>query len=307
MEPLFAETETIVGAPSSKLAEIQRWYTKANGFVEAWQVELATDQAPMKNTVVLALSVAQLETKCGDVWPGVHNWGAVQARVPNDKERLVLKSIPPHPRNTAKGQEALRAAVERKEIVAFPGGSLQVDSSPGKGYYWVFFAAFPDDAQGARRFVHVLTARTPRWTALVNPYCTEQELAAAMYQTGYYEGTNDPGTPEGKQANINQYASAMRSWTPSIRKALAAWYPGAVPPDSLATEPDPSSNAWVQWALNRLGVKPPLVEDGIWGPQTKASIAAFQQSRNLKVDGWAGPVTRGALVAALRELKPSQP
>lgn len=306
MEPIHAETDAEEGrvgaAPGSFLAGVQRWYVKANAFVEAWKAELGPGQTPHFGSVVLALSVAQLETRCGDVWPGVHNWGAVQARVPNAKEREALRDIPPNPKNTSKGQEALRQAVASGQIEAFPGGSLQVDSSPGKGYYWVFFAAFPDDAQGARRFVHVLTARQPRWAALTNPYCTEQELAAAMYKTGYYEGSHDPSTPEGKQANINQYASAMRSWTPSIRKALAEWSPGATPPESLSTAPDPSSVEWVQWALNRLGVIPQLAEDGIIGKQTQVAVAAFQHAHGLKVDGWAGPVTRAALAEALKKV-----
>lgn len=57
----------------------------------------------------------------------------------------------------------------------------------------------------------------------------------------------------------------------------------------------------IQQALTRLGFNPGPV-DGVSGPKTRAAVVAFQAARNLKPDGVVGPITRGALQAALKEL-----
>jgi peptidoglycan hydrolase-like protein with peptidoglycan-binding domain len=121
-----------------------------------------------------------------------------------------------------------------------------------------------------------------------------------MYMSNYYQGTHNPSTAEGRQANINSYASAMRSWTPSIRNALTSWYPGAQAPSNFP-DPDTSSDVWVQWTINRLGLIPPLVEDGMLGPLSRAAIKAFQKNHGLHPDGVPGPMTRTALAIALRK------
>lgn len=51
----------------------------------------------------------------------------------------------------------------------------------------------------------------------------------------------------------------------------------------------------IQQRLNELGVNPPLVADGVYGPKTRAAVIAFQQSRGLVADGIVGPKTLGAL------------
>jgi peptidoglycan hydrolase-like protein with peptidoglycan-binding domain len=58
----------------------------------------------------------------------------------------------------------------------------------------------------------------------------------------------------------------------------------------------------VQHALNTLGLKPPLAEDGKLGPNTVNAIKAFQSQHKLVVDGNAGPATKAALSAALTGL-----
>ena len=52
-----------------------------------------------------------------------------------------------------------------------------------------------------------------------------------------------------------------------------------------------------QAKLNRAGAQPPLAEDGIFGPKTRAAVVAFQGSRGLSADGIVGPRTRTALDA----------
>jgi predicted chitinase len=47
----------------------------------------------------------------------------------------------------------------------------------------------------------------------------------------------------------------------------------------------------LQRALNRAGARPLLVEDGVFGPITRAALIAFQRAQGLAADGVAGPST----------------
>jgi peptidoglycan hydrolase-like protein with peptidoglycan-binding domain len=61
----------------------------------------------------------------------------------------------------------------------------------------------------------------------------------------------------------------------------------------------------VQHALNLLGAKPPLQEDGKPGPKTIAALKSFQLTHGLAVDGVAGPKTKAALSIALTASTPT--
>lgn len=65
---------------------------------------------------------------------------------------------------------------------------------------------------------------------------------------------------------------------------------------------DKDGTTWVQNSLNLLGQTPPLTVDGVYGKITKAAVEAYQTKNNLKVDGWAGPKTSGALAVAISKL-----
>ncbi len=56
-----------------------------------------------------------------------------------------------------------------------------------------------------------------------------------------------------------------------------------------------ADTAAIQARLNALGANPPLVVDGIFGPNTLAAIKAFQSSRGIEADGIVGPITLNAL------------
>ncbi len=58
----------------------------------------------------------------------------------------------------------------------------------------------------------------------------------------------------------------------------------------------------VQHALNRLGAKPQLTEDGQSGPKTVAAVKSFQTANGLTPDGVAGPKTKTALYLATSQL-----
>lgn len=51
----------------------------------------------------------------------------------------------------------------------------------------------------------------------------------------------------------------------------------------------------LQQSLNQMGASPPIKADGVFGDKTLAALKAFQQTKGLKVDGVAGPITFAAL------------
>lgn len=79
--------------------------------------------------------------------------------------------------------------------------------------------------------------------------------------------------------------------------ALSSSAPGGTPPTTVTSVKD------VQRALNYLNIaSPPLAEDGVAGPLTKAATRTFQTDNPpLAVDGIAGPQTKAALYAAVKE------
>jgi lysozyme family protein/peptidoglycan hydrolase-like protein with peptidoglycan-binding domain len=54
----------------------------------------------------------------------------------------------------------------------------------------------------------------------------------------------------------------------------------------------------MQQALNKLGANPPLVEDGISGPRTKAAVSQFQQQNGLRDTGLLDAATVAAITRA---------
>ncbi|MCS3731866.1 peptidoglycan-binding protein [Bradyrhizobium betae] len=59
-----------------------------------------------------------------------------------------------------------------------------------------------------------------------------------------------------------------------------------------------STIALMQQALNKLGANPPLVEDGISGPKTKAAVSQFQQQNGLRDTGLLDAATVAAITRA---------
>jgi hypothetical protein len=243
-----------------------RWHDKADAFVYGWREREGDD--PTLHAVVLGLAVAQHETACGDAWPGEHNWGAVQKRVPNAQEKAALAKagVVPSPKNVARAREVIAAAIEAGECQPLTNEALHCDSSPGKGWYFVYFWAFKTDVGGASLFVKILATNRKNCKAvLLNDHGTEMQLADGMYATRYYEGfyeknvwyvkgadgkwhkwvSADPppeGAQKGSVLNVRAYGGALAAITPGIRKALVDWHlPSGEPTEDppLETEPGP--------------------------------------------------------------------
>ncbi|WP_369719690.1 peptidoglycan-binding protein [Bradyrhizobium sp. LLZ17] len=78
------------------------------------------------------------------------------------------------------------------------------------------------------------------------------------------------------------------------------------PPIAGRSEPDDDmapSVLLMQQTLNKLGANPPLDEDGICGPKTKAAVSQFQQRNGLKDTG----LLDGTTIAAITKATPPGP
>jgi len=207
---------------------VPRWKRKAEAIRLAWIQRQG--RPPRKHEALLALSVAEHETNCGDAWPGENNWGAVQWRVPTKAEKDMI------------------ASGDLKAGSRVPGGALHRDSSPTTGAYWVWFRAFDSEIDGASWFVKILISdRLPCARVAEDDASSPADLAKAMYETGYYEGIHDPRKPGGREANIADYAGAITRIYYVIAEALKDWdtgYPegvdnGPISRPAPATEPSP--------------------------------------------------------------------
>jgi hypothetical protein len=215
---------------------------KADAARAAWRLVLGGE--PSENALVLALAVADRETRMGDAWPGEHNWGWLHRRSLSAAERNTLSSSGLDV-DSAKASQLSRA---RALLVAGPGEALHIDTGPDAPYYvWTY--AFPTDAEGAAKFLEVLVKKRPAVAAILDS-ATPLELARAMYGTPgnrYFTGnSHDDAT------NVRAYAAHIASHAEPIALALEGAPPGPSPAK-------PSSDALAvvlllalgAWALSR--------------------------------------------------------
>ena len=67
---------------------------------------------------------------------------------------------------------------------------------------------------------------------------------------------------------------------------------------------DPDVTKWLQGSLNvLLDPSPNLVVDGRYGTMTRNAVEQLQTKLGLRVDGWAGEITKAAIAAALAKLR----
>ena len=118
---------------------------------------------------------------------------------------------------------------------------------------------------------------------------------------------------------VKQYAQAFAS-LPELPAFLLHGLPNphtTVPPPAVAAEPShggaarkeagddvehptvsrypDGSVADLQWRLDKAGASPPILVDGVFGPDTSAALRAFQSTHGCDVDGLIGPQSWRAL------------
>jgi hypothetical protein len=112
-------------------------------------------------------------------------------------------------------------------------GTIRGDSDPNSGPFHVWFFASSSDVQGSA-FMLRAGVRQAR-SVLDNPQCDAIEYAQALYvMCCYFGGFHAGARPCGKrppplnaaeQANVLDYANAIRKILPSIDAGLVAWSP----------------------------------------------------------------------------------
>lgn len=110
------------------------------------------------------------------------------------------------------------------------------------------------------------------------------------------DGSAGPAT---KAALSNALATIVTGGSTGTVAAAANTAVASGKPSPVVTAKD------VQHALNLVGAKPPLKEDGKPGPRTIAALKSFQLTHGLVVDGVAGPKTKAALAIAVGAATPA--
>jgi hypothetical protein len=212
--------------------KIARYVNKANVVTAAWRSLF--NALPTKHAVILSMAVAEFETHLGDAggsWKGEHNWGAVHKRSLTQAEASTLSSHSIVPT----GGEAAVASARSVVTPTAPDEALHIDDSPN-GKYFVWFWAFPNHVEAAKKYLTTLIANRPGVKSVIDQG-TANDVARAMYQSKYFSGVHK-GDDE---ANINDYAKNVASNALAIESALsmAGWDP------AHAGEPleDPSTAA----------------------------------------------------------------
>ena len=203
--------------------EITRYQRKAGVVAEAWQRALG--ESPTRHALVLALAVADFETRLGDaggLWRNEHNWGAIHKRAVSSNELAILMGHGVYPT----GDDALVTA--RGLLPAGTNEALHIDRN-SIGPYFAWFWAFDNDVDGAAKYLQILVRNRPTVRAVIDT-ASPTELAAAMYASHYFEGTSkDP------KENIRTYAARIEDYVARVESALLGW-PTVTPPTASLSD-----------------------------------------------------------------------
>ncbi|UWU77538.1 peptidoglycan-binding protein [Bradyrhizobium huanghuaihaiense] len=173
------------------------------------------------------------------------------------------------------------------------------------------FATFVDGAVDAFRIENFIGAQD--WSIARMLFRLEAFNGFGYHAKGVnspylYGGSNLYGPPEARagkfvrdhvfdpnhvdsQLGTAAILHAMLALDSSITLDGSPQFAGRIEPEDDAA----STVVLMQQALNRLGANPPLAEDGISGPKTRAAVSQFQQQNGLRDTG----LLDGATVAAI--------
>ncbi len=120
----------------------------------------------------------------------------------------------------------------------------------------------------------------------------------------YANSATVPGIPGALNTDANRFNGTIEELRVYSAAYVFAAGGGSAPAPTSPPKPTPDlfTTLGIQRALNLLGAAPPLTEDGVPGPRTKAAVEAFQRKAGLLVDGVVGPKTRAAIQAVLSVL-----
>lgn len=209
-----------------------------NRFRYSWQI-LDTSTEPDVASMQRDLGVT-VDDRAGpktmaalaDQYPGAdpaQYWPRVkQAFALNPAELEAVRAIHPSVAqgHAARASEAMRALREGLGADQLPRGVIHCDSTPKDGAYFVWFASFGNDADGAEYYLGILARTSAERAALESG--DPHQLASAMYDASYFLGFHVPDKlyeiggrqVTGAQANIDDYAAGISRHTASVRAAL---------------------------------------------------------------------------------------
>lgn len=217
-----------------------------------------------RNGILNAMSVACHESSLSMGWfhaDGSHavvwNFGALSVRMPTPDEVQRIKAG-----ELGKGSLVL-------------GGFLYGDSSPGHAIEMRVFANDPTPEAGIAHFLRVLVAARAAVAMCIDDGTCE-DVARAMYVTGYYEGVHvgarlvgkrtSPFNP-GEVANMADYAKTCFQQRVMLNRVLADWgrdlpLGGPAPPYDGANDPAKAA------------------EVGVWGPEPEPHEDPFYREES---------------------------
>lgn len=293
------------------------WFRrKADACAIGWQWLYGSP--PPARCVALALGPATHETHAGDDWPGPdglvgtddddRNWGACTLRALSAAELAVVAAAGVVP-TVGKGHEDAARRAQQAIVDAglpLPHGRIHCDSRTVRGPdgkprlepYFVWFATFASDAEGAEYYLGILAGRsTPKGAraVLLDPAGTERELAAMMYRQGYFWGFHPHDGGAGDQANIDDYARACEALWPGIEGALAGWTPPPAPARPVRNLLLGDVGPDVRLMQGQVGAPS---QDGAFGPKTLTALNAWKVAHRLPADGVWDDACRAALMGA---------
>lgn len=304
------------------MTDVERWHRKATALAQAYNERYHA--ALPASGIALGLCPAQLETRCGDAWPGPdglldtdddeRNWGACTLRGLNGAEKSVLDaagikpSIGPGHVDIAKRAMAALADAGVPVASGVVAGDIQVpratlhcdshtekDPASGKKLtipHFAWFANFDSDSEGAKYYLHMLGAAGRAVLAQAN--ATPTALATAMYAHYYFGGFHPRGKyvdaqgkeHDGNAENIAAYAGQIQYWLPPIKDALRDW---SYANGALEPPPEPQidldDTAGLWRALQVLGcVRPYPPSPAFTRERLLASLGGYQLG-STDVDG----------------------
>ena len=157
----------------------------------------------------------------------------------------------------AKGGEG-RGLVQHHDLGAAGGG--HVDCSAVGSADWLAFVALVAQYRAAFEALPALPALLLH--GLPNPHTA--------------------ATPPAVPAEPSHGGAARKEASDDVEHPTVSRYPDG-------------SVADLQWRLDKAGAAPPILVDGVFGPQTRAALAAFQGRHGCYVDGVPGPQSWRAL------------